>query len=102
MNLILLGAPGAGKGTQSKIILEKYKIPQVSTGEMLIGAVAKETELGKKIVISIVKERLKKRDCKNGFILDGFPRTIAQAEALDKIMEEMRKKIDAAININVP
>lgn len=116
MNLILLGAPGAGKGTQAKIIVEKYKIPQISTGDMLRDAVAKGTELGKKakefmeqgklvpdeIVVSIVKERLKQRDCKNGFILDGFPRTIAQAEALDKIMEEMGKKIDAVININVP
>jgi adenylate kinase len=116
MNLILLGAPGAGKGTQAKFIVEKYDIPQISTGDMLREAVAKGTELGRKakefmdegklvpddIVIGIVKERLKQKDCERGFILDGFPRTIAQAEALDKIMEEMGKKIDAVINISVP
>lgn len=116
MNLILLGAPGAGKGTQAKFIAEKYGIPQISTGDMLREAVAKGTELGKiakefmsqgklvpdEIVVGIVKERLKQKDCENGFILDGFPRTIAQAEALDEIMKEMGKRIDAVININVP
>lgn len=116
MNLILLGAPGAGKGTQAKFIVEKYGISQISTGDMLREAVAKGTELGRKakefmdqgklvpddIVIGIVKERLKQKDCERGFILDGFPRTKAQAEALDKIMEEMGKKIDAVINISVP
>ncbi len=116
MNLILLGAPGAGKGTQAKFIVEKYGIPQISTGDMLREAVAKGTELGKKakefmnrgklvpddIVIGIVKERLRQKDCERGFILDGFPRTIAQAEALDRIMTEMGKKIDAVINISVP
>lgn len=116
MNLILLGAPGAGKGTQAKIITDNFKIPQISTGDMLREAVAKGTELGKKakefmnqgklvpdeVVIGIVKERLKQKDCENGFILDGFPRTIAQAEALDRIMAEFGKRIDAVININVP
>jgi adenylate kinase len=116
MNLILLGPPGAGKGTQAKIIMDKYEIPQISTGDMLREAVAKGTELGKKakkymaegklvpdeIVIGIVKERLKQKDCEKGFILDGFPRTLAQAEALDRIMGEMGKKIDAVINVNVP
>ncbi|MEG9194681.1 MAG: adenylate kinase [Candidatus Methanoglobus sp.] len=116
MNLILLGAPGAGKGTQAKFIVEKYGIPQISTGDMLREAVAKGTELGKKakefmsqgrlvpdeIVIGIVKERLRQKDCEWGFILDGFPRTIAQAEALDRIMAEMGRKIDAVINISVP
>ncbi|MDK2876047.1 MAG: adenylate kinase [Archaeoglobaceae archaeon] len=116
MNLILLGAPGAGKGTQAKFIAEKYGIPQVSTGDILREAVAKGTELGRKakefmnqgklvpdeIVIGIVKERLTRKDCEKGFILDGFPRTIAQAEALDKIMGEMGKEIDAVINVNVP
>ncbi|MDI9611434.1 MAG: adenylate kinase [Archaeoglobales archaeon] len=115
MNLILLGAPGAGKGTQAKIITDNFKIPQISTGDMLREAVAKGTELGKKareymnqgklvpdeVVIGIVKERLKQKDCENGFILDGFPRTIAQAEALDTMMSELGKKIDAVININV-
>lgn len=116
MNLILLGAPGAGKGTQAKIIMDKYGIPQISTGDMLREAVAKGTELGKKakefmtqgklvpdeIVIGIVKERLAQKDCEKGFILDGFPRTLAQAEALDKMLAEMGKKIDAVINVNVP
>ncbi len=116
MNLILLGPPGSGKGTQAKKIVEKYGIPQISTGDMLREAVAKGTELGKEakkymdagqlvpdeVVIGIVKERLQQPDCEKGFILDGFPRTIAQAEALDKILEEMGKKIDAVINIQVP
>lgn len=116
MNVILLGAPGAGKGTQAKFIAEKYGIPQVSTGDILREAVAKGTELGKKakefmnqgklvpdeVVIGIVKDRLGQKDCEKGFILDGFPRTIAQAEALDRIVSEMGKKIDAVINVNVP
>ncbi len=116
MNLILLGAPGAGKGTQAKLIVEKYGIPQISTGDMLREAVAKGTELGKKakeymdkgelvpdeIVIGIVKERLQQPDCEKGFILDGFPRTLKQAEELDKMLEELGKKIDAVINVSVP
>ncbi len=115
MNLILLGPPGAGKGTQAKMISEKYGIPQIATGDILREAVAKGTELGKKakeymdrgelvpdeIVIGIVKERLKQPDCEKGFILDGFPRTLAQAEALDKMLEELGKKLDAVINIDV-
>ncbi|AGK60729.1 Adenylate kinase [Archaeoglobus sulfaticallidus PM70-1] len=116
MNLILLGAPGAGKGTQAERIVAKYGIPQISTGDMLREAVAKGTELGKKakeymdrgelvpdeVVIGIVKERIAQPDCEKGFILDGFPRTINQAEALDKMLEEMGKKIDAVINVSVP
>ncbi len=116
MNLIFLGAPGAGKGTQAKMVSEKYEIPQISTGDMLREAVAKGTELGKKakeymdkgelvpdeIVIGIVKERLQQPDCEKGFILDGFPRTLAQAEALDEMLKELGKKIDAVINIAVP
>ncbi|RLI84371.1 adenylate kinase [Archaeoglobales archaeon] len=116
MNLILLGAPGAGKGTQAKLIVSKYNIPQISTGDMLREAVAKQTELGKKakeymdkgelvpddVVIGIVKERLAQPDCEKGFILDGFPRTLKQAEALDKILDELGKKIDAVINVAVP
>jgi len=115
MKIILLGAPGAGKGTQAKFLAEKYGIPQISTGDMLREAVEKSTELGKKakeymnqgklvpdeIVVGIVKERLKQKDCERGFILDGFPRTIAQAEALDAMMVELGKKIDAVINISV-
>lgn len=97
MNLILLGAPGAGKGTQAELIIEQRGIPQVSTGDMLRAAVKAETDLGVKaqkymmsgdlvpdeIVINIVKERLAEPDCATGFILDGFPRTVVQAEALD-------------------
>jgi|Deesub1362B_J571_1020462.scaffolds.fasta_scaffold00166_59 adenylate kinase len=116
MNLILLGAPGAGKGTQAKLIVSKYNIPQISTGDMLREAVAKQTELGRKakeymdkgelvpdeVVIGIVKERLAQPDCEKGFILDGFPRTLKQAEALDGILDELGKKIDAVINVAVP
>ena len=116
MNLILLGGPGAGKGTQAKLIVEEYKIPQISTGDMLREAVKQGTELGKKakeymdkgelvpdeIVIGIVRERIKQPDCEKGFILDGFPRTITQAEALDKMLDEIDKKIDAVVNIHVP
>ena len=97
MNLILLGAPGAGKGTQAEVICSKLSIPAISTGNIIREALAKGTEMGIKaksyidagrlvpddVVIGIIKERLAKDDCKNGFILDGFPRTIPQAEALD-------------------
>lgn len=116
MNLILLGAPGAGKGTQAKSIVDKYGIPQIATGDMLREAVNKGTDLGKKakeymdkgellpdeIVIGIVKERLKQDDAQKGFILDGFPRTIKQAEELDKILSELNMELDAVINVAVP
>ncbi|MBR5271960.1 MAG: adenylate kinase [Clostridia bacterium] len=108
MKLILLGAPGAGKGTQAEFISEKYNIPMVSTGNMIREALKNETELGLKaksfmdagqlvpdeVVIGIIKERLDNEDCKNGFILDGFPRTIPQAEALDKMGIELDKVVD--------
>ena len=111
MNLILLGAPGAGKGTQAEKICEKLSIPAISTGNMLREAMANGTEMGLKaksfidagklvpdeVVIGIINERLKADDCKNGFILDGFPRTIPQAEALD----EMGVRIDKVIDIEV-
>lgn len=111
MNLILLGAPGAGKGTQAEKICEKLSIPAISTGNMLREAMANGTEMGVKaksfidagklvpdeVVIGIIHERLKQDDCKNGFILDGFPRTIPQAEALD----EMGVRIDKVIDIEV-
>lgn len=111
MNLILLGAPGAGKGTQAEKICEKLSIPAISTGNMLREAMANGTEMGVKaksfidagklvpdeVVIGIIHERLKQEDCKNGFILDGFPRTIPQAEALD----EMGVRIDKVIDIEV-
>lgn len=112
MNLILLGAPGAGKGTQAEKICEKLSIPAISTGNMLREAMANGTEMGLKaksfidagklvpdeVVIGIINERLKQDDCRNGFILDGFPRTIPQAEALD----EMGVRIDKVIDIEVP
>ena len=111
MKLILLGAPGAGKGTQAEIISEKYDIPAVSTGNMIREALKNGTEMGRKakvyldagalvpdeVVIGIIKERLAEPDCKNGFILDGVPRTIPQAKALD----EMNFGIDAALSIEV-
>lgn len=112
MNLILLGAPGAGKGTQAEIICEKLSIPAISTGNIIREALANGTEMGMKakaymdegklvpddVVIGIIRERLAKDDCKNGFILDGFPRTIPQAEALD----QMGIVIDRVISIEVP
>ncbi len=111
MKLILLGAPGAGKGTQAEIISEKYNIPTISTGNIIRAALKEGTEMGLKakaytergelvpdeVVIGIINERLNEDDCKEGFILDGFPRTIPQAEALDK----MGVCIDAALSIEV-
>jgi len=111
MKLILLGAPGAGKGTQAEIISEKYNIPTISTGNIIRAALKNGTEMGLKaksyidagnlvpddVVIGIIEERLKENDCKNGYILDGFPRTIPQAEALDRLGFD----IDAALSIEV-
>lgn len=115
MNLVLMGLPGAGKGTQAEKIVEKYEIPHISTGDMFRAAIKEETELGLKaksfmdqgnlvpdeVTIGIVQERLSKEDCANGFLLDGFPRTVAQAEALEKILLDLGKKIDFVINIEV-
>lgn len=115
MNLILLGPPGAGKGTQAQLIVERYHIPQISTGDILRGAVKEGTPLGKQakafmdqgqlvpdeVVIGIMNERLRGPDCDSGFILDGFPRTIAQAEALEAILPKIGKSIDHVINIEV-
>ena len=115
MNLILMGLPGAGKGTQAEKIVEKYNIPHISTGDMFRQAVKDETELGLKaksfmdkgelvpdeVTIGIVRERLSKDDCKNGFLLDGFPRTVHQAESLEQILTDLNKKIDYCINIQV-
>jgi len=116
MRVVLLGPPGGGKGTQAQKLIEKFKMPQVSTGDLFRAAVKNQTDLGKKakeymdkgqlvpdeIVIGMVKERMAKDDCKQGFILDGFPRTIAQAEALDKMLPELKMKLDAVVEIAVP
>jgi len=116
MRLVLLGAPGAGKGTQAKMLIETYKIPQISTGDILRKAVADGTPLGKeakaimergelvpdKIVLGLVEERVKQGDCKKGFILDGFPRNTAQAESLDKLLGDLKMPLDSALSVDVP
>lgn len=115
MRLVLLGAPGAGKGTQAKKLIEKYGIPQISTGDILRKAVADGTPLGKEaksymdsgglvpdsVVIGLVKERIAQDDCKKGYILDGFPRTTPQAEALDKVLADMNAPLDTALVVDV-
>ncbi len=115
MNLILLGLPGAGKGTQAKKLSKKYGIPHISTGDIFRNKIKNNTELGKiakkamdsgglvpdEITNKIVRERLKKDDCTEGFILDGFPRTINQAEALEKMLEKMNETLGLAIYIKV-
>ncbi|WNS80736.1 adenylate kinase [Domibacillus sp. DTU_2020_1001157_1_SI_ALB_TIR_016] len=115
MNLVLMGLPGAGKGTQAEKIVEKYGVPHISTGDMFRAAMKDETELGLKaksfmdkgelvpdeVTIGIVNERLAKADCEKGFLLDGFPRTVAQAEALEDILFGLNRKIDYVINVEV-
>ena len=116
MRIVLLGAPGAGKGTQAKMLIGKYGIPQISTGDILRKAVADGTPLGKeakaimergelvpdKIVLGLVEERVKQDDCKKGFILDGFPRNTAQAESLDKLLNELNMPLTSALSVDVP
>ena len=113
--IILLGAPGSGKGTQAKKLSASYSIPQVSTGDMLREAVKNGTEMGRKakaymdqgglvpdeVVIGIVKDRLREKDCEKGFILDGFPRTIPQAQALDRVVKELGKEITTVLSLEV-
>jgi adenylate kinase len=116
MRLVLLGAPGAGKGTQAKKLIDKYGIPQISTGDLLRAAVAAGTQLGKeaksfmdrgelvpdKVVLGMVQERLGQDDCKKGYILDGFPRNTVQAEALDTMLKGLNMSLNAALSVDVP
>ena len=116
MKIIMLGAPGAGKGTQAKQIAEKYQIPHISTGDIFRANIKQGTELGKKaknymdqgllvpdeLVVDLVVDRVNQADCANGYVLDGFPRTIPQAEALDKALANLGQKMDYAINVEVP
>ena len=115
MRILLLGPPGGGKGTQSKFLMEQFNIPQISTGDMLREHVKKNTILGKKakefmdkgelvtdsLILDMMEIRFKDSDCKNGFILDGFPRTIIQAQGLDKLFDKTNQKLDHVIVINV-
>jgi adenylate kinase len=115
MRLVLLGPPGAGKGTQAQWLKERYGVPQLSTGDMLRAAVARGSEVGRRakavmergelvsdaIINAIVAERIAEPDCAPGFVLDGFPRTLAQAEALDRMLEERRERLDAVLEIRV-
>ncbi len=115
MKLILLGPPGAGKGTQAKMLTEKFSIPQISTGDILRAAVKEGTPMGRKakafmdagglvpdaVVVGIVRERLQEDDCRSGFILDGFPRTVAQADALQASLQEMDKELDRVVSLAV-
>ncbi len=116
MKIIMLGAPGAGKGTQAKLIADKYSIPHISTGDIFRANIKEGTELGKKakeymdkgalvpdeLTCDLVMDRISQGDCKNGFVLDGFPRTIPQAEALSSALEKEGKSMDFAIDIEVP
>jgi adenylate kinase len=116
MKLVLLGPPGAGKGTQAKMLIEKYQIPQISTGDILRQAVKDGTPLGKKaktymdqgklvpddLIITLIKERINADDCSDGYIFDGFPRTVAQAEALDSLLKSLATELDAVVSIEVP
>jgi adenylate kinase len=116
MRIILLGAPGAGKGTVAEILTKRYDIKQISTGDILRGAVQSGSELGvtaqgymnrgelvpDNLILNIMEKRLQSPDCTNGFILDGFPRTIGQAESLARMLEKLNMKIDAVVNLEVP
>ncbi len=115
MRLIFLGPPGVGKGTQAQHLCKKYNIPHISTGDMYRQAIKEQTTLGKKadvlmkegklvddaITLGLVKERLQKTDCRNGYLLDGFPRTIPQAECFDRLLKEIKQKLDAVISLVV-
>ncbi len=116
MNILFLGAPGCGKGTQSKILIEKYGIAQISTGDLLREEMSSQSDLGEKIrsimakgdfvddklVLSLVSKKIESNECKKGFILDGFPRNLSQAKSLDTLLENMSKSIDHVLFIDVP
>lgn len=116
MKIIMLGAPGAGKGTQAKMIADKYGVPHVSTGDIFRANIKNGTELGMEakkymdqgllvpdeLTVKILLDRVSQPDCKNGYVLDGFPRTIPQAEVLDKALAELGESIDYAIDVDVP
>lgn len=116
MKIIMLGAPGAGKGTQAKMIADKYSIPHISTGDIFRANIKNGTELGKKakeymdqgllvpdeLTVDLVIDRVAQEDCKNGYVLDGFPRTIPQAESLDATLASLGESVDYAINVEVP
>ncbi|MBR5579391.1 MAG: adenylate kinase [Lachnospiraceae bacterium] len=116
MKIVMLGAPGAGKGTQAKMIADKYQIPHISTGDIFRANIKDGTELGKEaksymdkgqlvpdeLTVKILLDRVAKDDCKNGYVLDGFPRTIPQAEVLEEALNNLQDKIDYAVNVEVP
>ena len=116
MKIIMLGAPGAGKGTQAKMIAEKYGLPHISTGDIFRANIKNGTELGKEakeymdkgllvpdeLTVRLLLDRVAKDDCKNGYVLDGFPRTIPQAEVLDEKLSKLGEKVDYAVNVDVP
>lgn len=116
MKIIMLGAPGAGKGTQAKMIAEKYGLPHISTGDIFRANIKNGTELGKEakeymdkgllvpdeLTVRLLLDRVAKDDCKNGYVLDGFPRTIPQAEVLDEELSKLGEKVDYAVNVDVP
>ncbi|MDD2221329.1 MAG: adenylate kinase [Clostridia bacterium] len=116
MNIILLGPPGAGKGTQAEVLTKKLFVPHISTGDMFRAAISNGTALGVEakaymdkgqlvpdaITVGIIRDRIAQNDCKGGFLLDGFPRTVVQAEALDELLEKLGMNIDAVLNFSVP
>ena len=116
MNIVLFGPPGSGKGTQAKMLVEEYRIPHISTGDILRDNLKNKTKLGleaksymdkgelvpDEVLIGIIKDRLSQSDCASGFLLDGYPRTLPQADALSKILDEIGMKLDVVLNIDVP